>query len=96
MDAILTSLLNAGIPGAMASAFIYFCWHVLTKTMPEQRAEFIATIKELRAEAQATLSAQMMAHERSLSRMADAVTALSAEVRAVTAQRLAERGQGDA
>jgi hypothetical protein len=94
METIVTPLLNAGIPGAMAGAFIYFCWHVLTKTLPEQRAEFIATIKELRAEAQATLTAQTVAHERSLSRLADAVTALSAEVRAVTAQRLAERGEG--
>lgn len=35
MDGILTSFLNFGIGGSITAAFLYFCYHILTKTIPD-------------------------------------------------------------
>lgn len=104
MDAILTPLINAGIPGAMAAAFIYFCWHVVTKTIPEQRAEFMRELArqhvecvQERAEARAMHAAERAEEraqrERANERLAAAMGELSGEVRGMRADRRPGEGR---
>lgn len=53
MDSILTSFLNFGIGGSITAAFLYFCYHILTKTIPgmlEQHEKDIARREALHRE----------------------------------------------
>ena len=88
MDAILTPLIGQGISGVMAASFIYFCWYVLTKTMPEQRSEFLTAIKEHRVETLASAAAQREADERCHEKVVSAVNALAVEVKSICKARI--------
>lgn len=101
MDAIITSLVSQGVAGAMAAAFIYFCWYVLTKTLPEQRKEyfeslerqrdqFMTALKDQRTETLSAMTEHHKASERSLERVSVAVDHMSSEVRAIRADRLSQ------
>lgn len=87
MDQIITPLLNQGITGVMAAAFIYFCWHVLTRTIPEQRVEFLAALKEYRNETLAAMAEQRESTERSLERISSSLDHVTNEVRAMREDR---------
>lgn len=87
MDQIIAPLLNGGISAVMAAAFIYFCWHVVTKTIPEQRVEFLAALRDHDTSCAAERKESAERHERMSSRMADAVGGLTAEIKAMRADR---------
>lgn len=94
MDVVIAPLLNQGITGVMAAAFIYFCWHVLTRTIPEQRIEFLAALKEYRSESLAAITEQRESTERSLERVSAAIDHVTGEVRALREDRHRTGGGG--
>ncbi len=98
MDQLIGQLLDKGITTTIAVVFLYFCWHVITRTLPEQRTGFLSSLREQRTEFLSSLREQTEQcsierkeaaerHERINDRMSIAVEGLSAEIRALRAER---------
>lgn len=87
MEQVIAPLLNGGLSAVMAAAFIYFCWHVITRTIPEQRGEFLTSLREHNERYASERMELFERHERITTHLADAVNALTVEVRAARRER---------
>lgn len=87
MEQLIGQLLDKGITTTIAVVFLYFCWHVITRTLPEQRTEFLSSLREHGEQCSAERKDMAERHERVSDRMSAAVDGLSAEVRAMRAGR---------
>ena len=87
MDQLIGQLLDKGITTTIAVVFLYFCWHVITRTLPEQRAEFLGALKDHGDRCSDERKEMAERHERITERLATAVDGLSAEVKAMQAGR---------
>lgn len=52
MDQILGGLINLGVGGVMTAALVWFLYHLVTQTMPEQQRLFREEVATERAERQ--------------------------------------------
>lgn len=87
MDQLIGQLLDKGITTTIAVVFLYFCWHVITRTLPEQRTEFLSSLREQTEQCSIERKEAAERHERINDRMSIAVEGLSAEIRALRAER---------
>lgn len=94
MDQLIGQLLDKGITTTIAVVFLYFCWHVITRTLPEQRAEFLGALKDHGDRSSDERRELAERHERVSERLAASVDGLSTEVRALRAERV--EGDDDA
>lgn len=45
-ETLVNSLVNNGVAATVALAFLIFCWYVLTKSMPQQRKDYLKSLQD--------------------------------------------------